>query len=167
MACVHKTGCSKSEKCKPAMGCGTYVHISGRISPLTGRERESHSLPVALYKPCGKLHIYRALLEKQLITEQGTDLIDLRRLLEGVLFGMDPFGGHGGCHGLRYGRIISFLRKSFNSILRRLRTSKKQRPEEERRKFVSTRVVGFAATKKILPKRIWNCGISIAFSACI
>ena len=39
---------------------------------------------------------------------------------------MDPFGGLGGCHGLHYGRIVSFLRKSFHSILRRLRTSKKK-----------------------------------------
>ena len=99
------------------MGCGTYVHISGRISPLTGRERESHSLPVALYKPCGKLHIYRALLEKQLITEQGTDLIDLRRLLEGVLFGMDPFGGLGGRYGLQTtSEVMSDLRFEISDL---------------------------------------------------
>ena len=33
--------------------------------------------------------------------KQGTDLIDLRRLLEGLIFGMDPFGGLGGCFGLQ------------------------------------------------------------------
>ena len=29
--------------------------------------------------------------------KQGMDLIDLRRILEGVIFGMDPFGGLRGC----------------------------------------------------------------------
>ena len=33
--------------------------------------------------------------------KQGTDLIDLRRLSERVIFGMDPFGGLGGCYGLK------------------------------------------------------------------
>ena len=33
--------------------------------------------------------------------KQGTDLIDLRRLLEGVIFGMNPFGSFGGCYGLQ------------------------------------------------------------------
>ena len=34
--------------------------------------------------------------------KQGTDLIDLRRPLEEVIFDMDPFGGLRGCHGLCY-----------------------------------------------------------------
>ena len=33
--------------------------------------------------------------------KQGTDLIDLRGLLEGVIFGMDPFGSLGGRYGLQ------------------------------------------------------------------
>ena len=35
------------------------------------------------------------------IEKQGMDLIDLRQILEGVIFGLDPFGGLGGCYGLR------------------------------------------------------------------
>ena len=34
-------------------------------------------------------------------TKQGTDLIGLRRLLEGVISGMDPFGSLGGYYGLQ------------------------------------------------------------------
>ena len=64
------------------------------------------------------------------IIEQGTDLIDLRRPLEGVIFGIYPFGGLGGRYGLRYGRIVSFLRKSFHSFLR-LRTSVRKEEKED------------------------------------
>ena len=52
---------------------------------------------------------------------------------------MDPFGGLGGRHGLRYGRIVSFLRKSFHSILRRLRTSKKSQKISQGTKMGSQR----------------------------
>ena len=53
---------------------------------------------------CGKMtarqagsaaHCHSFNLEPVLVEEQGTDLIDLRRLLEGVIFGIDPFGGFG------------------------------------------------------------------------
>ena len=33
--------------------------------------------------------------------EQGTDLIDLRRILEGLIFGINPFGGLGGRYSLQ------------------------------------------------------------------
>ena len=62
-----------------------------------------------------------------------------------LIFGMDPFGGLGGRYGLRSGRTVLFLRKSFHSILRRLRTSVRK---EEKDESASTRPVGFAAGKK-------------------
>ena len=36
-----------------------------------------------------------------MIEIQGTDLKELWRLLEGVIFGNDPFGDLGGCYGLQ------------------------------------------------------------------
>ena len=68
--------------------------------------KESSDFPTLTHNKCS-ISPAKAALRK----EQGTDLIDLRRPLEGVIFGMDPFGGLGGCHGLRYGRIVSFLKQ--------------------------------------------------------
>ena len=39
---------------------------------------------------------------------------------------MDPFGGLGGRLGLRYGRMVSFLRNSFHSILKKIENFQKK-----------------------------------------
>ena len=45
------------------------------------------------------------------VNKQGTDLIDLRRILEGLIFGLNPFGGLGGRYSLQTASEVRYAHR--------------------------------------------------------